>query len=248
MIRIGLTISIVALCHVHTFAQYKIWLGGEGSITNDFYHITDNGNMLRKHVPLISGMGGVNVRQELPKNFFIELAILWTEYEEGIGFKKAQAYGESNTIDATIIPLRVGKKFNLIKQKLFLTPIVGYARCINADYGYDDPPGSGPSSTGKDPLTNGQSVSYTETEHTSFSKTYPLIQTGVSVELIFLKSAMFFLSVNYYSGVRKVIQEDIVYSAENLTPQTATAVSKGQMLAIGCGLKYAINDLWTRRK
>jgi hypothetical protein len=190
-------------------------------------------------------MGGVNIRQELPKYFFVELAVLWTEYNEGVGFHNAFGYGVTNTIDATIIPLRVGKKFNLAKQKLFFTPIAGYARCINADYGYDTP---GPDNGGQDQLTNGQIVNYTETEHTSFSKTYPLIQAGISVEVIILKSAMFFLSMNYYGGIKKVIQEDITYSVDNSAPQTATAVSKGQMVTLGGGLKYAISDLWKRNK
>lgn len=245
MIRTALSIFISLFFSIHVFAQYKTWLGGEGAATNDFYHITDNGNTLRKFSPLVSGIGGVNVRQELPKNFFAEVAVLWTEYEEGVSFHNALGYGSGNAINAVIIPLRIGKKFNLVKQKLFLGPVLGYSRCINSDYGYDDDT-SGPNSEGLDPLKNGQSVHYTETGHASFSKTYPLIQTGISVEFIFLKSAMFFLSFNYYTGTRKVIQEDITYSVDSAAPQTATAVSKGQMLTLGGGLKYAISDLWKR--
>jgi hypothetical protein len=244
MIRTALLIFVSLFFSIHAFGQYKTWLGGEGAATNDFYHITDNGNMLRKFAPLVSGIGGVNVRQELLKNFFLEVAVLWTEYEEGVRFHNASGYGSGNAIDAVIIPLHLGKKFNLVKHKLFLAPVVGYSYCINKDYGYDDT--SGPNGEGVDPLKNGQSVHYTETEHASFSKTYPLIQTGVDVEFIFLKSAMFFLSVNYYTGMRKVIQEDITYSVDNTAPQTATAVSKGQMLTLGGGLKYAISDLWLR--
>jgi hypothetical protein len=246
MMRSFLIIIFIVFTAFGTFGQNKTYFGVEAAVTNDFYHMSDNRGSLRKHVPLVSGMGGINVRHEFHKNLFFELAVLRTEYEVGFGFRNAAwgMYGSGNSIDAWIIPLRFGKKFNLVKEKLFLVPVIGYAVCINSDYGFDAGQGPDGTGSGSQGLANGQQATYTETISDSFSKTFPLVQTGVGIEFKFHKSALFSLSMNYYSGFRKVIQDKISYSIDNSTSQTAIDVSKGQMLSISAGLKYAISNLW----
>jgi hypothetical protein len=235
---VGVLIFYVVLSPV--FAQNKTYFGVEGAITHDLYEIQDDGNTL-KTVPLIEGLWGVNIRQDLNRLFFVEAALARNYYDEGFGFKTVPYYGSSSGIDAWLIPLRAGAKVNLYHQKVYAVPLIGYAFCINSDYPF---PGQGHGTARSSTIT--VLYSYSETYPTS-TRYFSLLQAGVGLEFKLFKALLFSMSSSYYKGFAKVVQLDIVYSVNNSSSIRATSVSKGDFWTLGAGFKYPVSDLWTRR-
>ena len=232
------TVIITTLC----YAQNKTYIGAEAAVSSDIYDIVDNFSGL-KNSPLITGLWGFTIRHELSNHLFLETGLLRKYYNEGISFKISSGYTETNAINAWLVPLRLGTKINLHKDKIHLVPVIGYIYCINSDYGYGDGSGSG-----YEYHPNGDSMSYNYKAFYNFNKAFPLLQTCMGLEFKLLQSALINVSVSYYTGFKKVILQDINYSVNNSPVQTATALSKGEMVCLGVGFKYAISDLWLKKK
>lgn len=164
-----------------TFAQKNIYVGGEAAVNHDVYEIIDKGLLLKK-VPLITGYFGLNIRQELSPNVFLEAGLLRKYYNEGIGFKVFPSYTESNAISGWLIPLRLGTRINIHKQKMHLIPVIGYTLGINSDYGYGNGGIGGAEMNSKD------TVYHSGHSKLSLRRTFPLLQTGVGIEFVLLRT------------------------------------------------------------
>jgi len=240
MTKINLTaLTILFFMTTHAIGQNKTYFGMEAAMTNDIYEITDNGNNL-KSVPLVTGLWGFNLRQDI-HNIFLETGLIRKYYDEGFGFHSMDGYGSSNAIDAWIIPLRLGTKINLCKDKIYFVPIIGYSFCINSDYGSYGY-GSGSQKSGSD------SISYNYSDNVSLTKNFSLLQTGLGFEFKLFKTAILSVSTNYYTGFKKTVQLDINYKTNNSATTTGKAFSKGEFWSFGVGLKYPISDFWTKKK
>ena len=217
-------------------AQSKTYLGIEGGASNDRYDYIDNGVLLKK-VPLVSGYFGLTVRQNLNENAFLEFGLLRKYYSEGIGFKTSNGYGSGNAINAWLIPLRLGSRINLAKQRVYLTPVIGYTLAINSDYGHGDGGSAGFEINKRD------TVNYNVFSKLNLRRTFPLLQTGLGVEFLIGRSALISFSANYFTGLHNVIEQDIQYM-HNGSSSTAKGLSKGDMLSFNLGLRYQISHLW----
>lgn len=224
-----------------SFSQMKTYLGVEVAATHDVYDLVDHGDGL-KNIPRISGLWGFTFRQDLNPFLFLEAGFLRKYYNEGIGLKVSSGYSETNAINAWYIPLRLGYRINVCKEKIVAVPLIGYSICINSDYGYGD--GGGASME----QGLGYTASYNYISYYNLTKTFPLLQTGMGIEFQLLKTALLTVSANYYTGFKKVIALDINYTVNNSPQKTAHAFSKGENFSIGVDLKYPISKFWGKSK
>jgi hypothetical protein len=222
------------------FTQKNTYVGIEAALNHDVYDQLDKGNLLKK-AALISGYYGLNIRQELNNAVFIEAGILRKHYYEGFGTNIFSGYSETNAINAWLIPLRLGSKINLKNHQLFLIPVIGYARAVNSDYGYGDGGIGGFQSN----LTD--TVHFSVSSNLNLRRSFPLLQTGLSIECYFLKKALLSFSANYYTGFTNVIEQDIIYT-HNSNTYTASGLSKGELMSFGVAAKYPIGGIWNKRK
>ena len=218
--------------------QGKTYLGFEVSMANDLFTISDKGDYL-KNVPLYNGTWGFNLRQEVGKIFFVESGFLVKFYQQGFGFKTIPYYGSSSGDPSWLIPARLGLNVNLLQEKVYLTPVVGYSFGINPLYrSYGLGYGTSKSST--------TSIVYSYTETPNSSRYFSLFQVGLGIEFKLFRTLRLSTLANYYSGLNKVNQLNIAYTVNNSTAATGIATSKGQFWSIGVGLKYPISNFWNR--
>lgn len=243
MFKTGFIALALAFTVITVPAQRNTYIGVEGAINNDVYDIIDNGTLL-KNVPLITGYFGLNIRQDISPAVFLETGLLRKYYDEGIGFKSASSYSEGNAINALFIPLRLGVRIKLLKfpeRQLYLVPVIGYVFGINSDYGYGDG-GEGGSETAPQ-----DTISYVVNSRLSLRRTFPLLQTGMGVEFVFLRSMFVSVTANYYTGFKNLMEQNIEYT-RNSVSNTAKGLSKGELMSFGLAIKYPISYLWKSHK
>ena len=231
---------LAVLLSTTCFPQKKTYIGIEGSIANDRVTIEDNGNEL-KHVPLLAPLVGINFRHEIYKNLFVEAGLLYKPYDEGMGFKLDRGYSTGTGFNSWIIPLRIGTSIKLFEGIINLVPVIGYSFCRNQDYGYDSV--YAPGSSWGYIKTQQNSIAYSGAT-TYNNKTFSLVQTGLGIEVKLFRTVNLNFSANYYLGLNKVYQQDVLYNINNSPDQSAKMVSKGQFWSVGVKLQYPISNLW----
>jgi hypothetical protein len=236
MARAVLTTLTLICLQTCLLAQKNTYIGGEGALNRDVYDIIDNGTLLKK-VPLISGYFGLNIRQDLTPKVFVETGLLRKYYNEGIGFKVFGGFSEGDAINCWFIPFRLGTRINIHKHKIDLVPVIGYTLAINSDYGYGD------GGMGGDIISGHDTIYYSVYSKLSLTRSFPLLQTGMGVEFILLRTVLVSVAANYYTGFKNVIEQNIQYT-HNSTTYTATGLSKGELVSFGVAVKYPISHLW----
>lgn len=224
-------------------SQNMTYFGMEASFTNDVYEITETGDDLTEG-PHLSGLWGFNLRQDVTNYFFVETGVIRKYYDSEIGFKPINISFASGAIDAWVIPLRLGTRLNIYKEKIYLVTVVGYSFCINSYYGYGNAI-TGPGFA----KTANYSVSFSYSENTDLEKYFSLLQTGLGFELKLFKKIILSVSSSYYAGFENVIElKDITYTVNNSNTFTGNSISKGDFWSFGAGLKYPISNFWTKKK
>ncbi|MBK7650773.1 MAG: hypothetical protein IPJ20_08535 [Flammeovirgaceae bacterium] len=239
MKQFALTTATIFYLLNSAYGQNKTYIGLEFSIANDIYKITDNSDYLM-NIPLINGAGGFNIRQEVNKNFLIEVGLLMKYYQQGFGFKTIPYYGSSSSDPSWLIPVRIGLNLNLYKGKIYLVPVVGFTFGINPPYGFGLGYGKQISST--------TTIDYNYAENPDVTRYFSLLQTGIGFEVKLFKALLFSISTNYYKGFNKTTHLDINYMVNNSNQATGTAISKGDFWCVSTGLKYPISNFWTMHK
>jgi hypothetical protein len=239
MKQFSLTAAIIIYLLNSVYGQTKTYVGFEFSVANDLYAITDNGDYL-KGVPLVNGLGGLNIRQEINSSIFVETGVLLKYYWEGFAFKTIPYYSTTSSDPSWIIPVRFGFNMNLYKRKIYLVPVVGYSFGIDPSFGYGIGYGKQTSST--------TSIDYYYAENPHVSRYFSLLQTGVGFEFVLFKTLLFSTAANYYKGFNKTTQLDINYTVNNSSETTGTAISKGDFWCVSTGIKYQISNFWARGK
>ena len=225
------------------FSQNKTFIGGEFAMTGDIYDIIDPCNLITI-TPLITGSWGVTAGQEINNNFLIETGLIRKYYDEGFGYNIESLIlgSSSNAFITWQIPPRLKSRINLINERLFLTATIGYHFSINTAYGYGGGSGGGCFIDGNDTIK----VSYTIND--SITKTFSLIETGLGFEYVVFDGFIINLTSSYYTGLRKVYQLDMTTENYNCSSDNAYGISKGGYWNIAFGVKYALSNLWRRKK
>lgn len=240
MAKTVLTTATLILLLNSVFAQRNTYIGGEGAVNHDVYEIIDNGTLLKK-VPLVTGYFGFNIRKDLSPAVFIEVGLLRKYYDEGIGFKVSADNAETNAINGWFIPLRLGTRINIGKEKIHLVPVIGYTLGINSDYGYGD------GGVGGQFINSQDTIDYNVYSKLSLTRTFPLLQTGIGVEFILLRTLLISLAANYYTGFKNLIEQNIEYTY-NANTYSAKGLSKGEIVSFGLAIKYPISHLWSHNR
>jgi len=225
------------------FSQNKTFIGGEFAMTGDIYDIIDPCNLITT-TPLITGSWGFTAGQEINNNFLIETGLIRKYYDEGFGYNIESLIlgSSSNAFITWQIPLRLKSRINLINERLFLTSTIGYHFSINTEYGYGGGSGGASLVDGNDTIR----VSYTIND--SITKTFSLIETGLGFEYAAFDGFIISLTSSYYTGLRKAYQLDMTTENYNCSSDNAYGISKGGYWNIAFGIKYALSNLWRRKK
>jgi hypothetical protein len=232
----------VLVTHILTFvfitasAQKNTYIGVEGAANTDVYEIIDKGALL-KNIPLLSGNFGLTIRQDLGPTVFLETGLLRKYYNEGIGFKTSGGYSSGNAINAWLIPIRIGTRINIRRQKVHLVPVIGYIHAVNSDYGYGD------GGIGGYEVYNQDTIHFGVHSKLSLRHTFPLLQTGIGVEFVLFRTVLASVTASYYTGFRNLIEQDIEYT-HNSTTYTAQGLSKGEFASFGIAFKFPVSHLW----
>jgi len=239
MKKISFILTIVFFIQTAS-AQKRTYIGAEAAVNHDVFEIIDNGTQLA-NVPFITGYYGLNIRQEVGSAVFIETGLLRKGYGEGIGFKNSQGYGDDNAISAWLIPLRLGTKINIKRNKVHLVPVIGYTFGVNREYGYGDGGSSGFFRSGTD------TFNYAVSSKLSLRRTFPLLQTGIGIECPLFRVALLSIAANYYTGFKNLIEQDITYTHNSRT-YTAKGLGKGETLSFGIAVKLPVSGLQTKAR
>lgn len=228
-------IATASFLTLSSFGQNKTYLGASSALCFDIYNYTDNGHNLRT-VPVAEATWGFNFRQEFSKNQFFETGLVRNYYDQGFGFinlnDNGNGMGQSRAVDFWSVPLLLGNKFNLYKEKVHLVPIFGASYNKNLRYNTSLGIQSGSARTGND------SVSYYATIDTRLSRHFTLLQSGIGLEFKILKTAIFSLNTSYSTGFKEIVQININYKTNNAAePVFGKIFSNGESLSIGADLK-----------
>lgn len=113
-----LTIFSVVFIITTTVAQKRTYFAAEAAVTNVF-EIADHGGGL-KDIPLISGLWGFNIRQDLNKKLFFETGLLRKYYNEGIGFKISSGFLKPMLSILGLYPFDSVQRLTFVKKKYIL--------------------------------------------------------------------------------------------------------------------------------
>ena len=240
MIKRFLLTFPIAFSFVMASAQRITYLGAEGAVNLDVYNYIDNGSLIKHEYPS-SGYFGLNIRQDINPGLFVETGLLRKYYYEGIGFTTSAGYISSNAISAWLIPLRLGTRINISRKKVYLVPVVGYLVGINTDYDYGD------GGIGGSEIYKRDTINFSMNSKLSLRRTFPLLQTGIGIEFMLLRTALISVAANYYTGFKNVMTQDIEYT-DNSATSTAKGLSKGEIVSFGIACKYPVSNLWTQKK
>ena len=223
------------------FSQKNTYFGGELAMTGDVFDMNDPCGLLTS-TNLITGYWGFSVGQEINRNLLIETGFFIKYYDVGYGY--SSGFGNvgfsSNAFDSRQIPVRLKARFNLLKDRLFLTTTVGYHFCFNYDYGDDYGSGGSETIIGNDTVN----MSYTVR---ALSKDFSLIETGVGLEFALFDGFIVSLSSSYYAGLKKIYQMDITRKDADCISTDSYGISKGSYWSVAFGVKYAVSNLWKKK-
>ncbi len=214
--------------------QTRTYIGIEGAVTNDKYQLDDPGDMIMP-THCVSAMGGINVRQELNNWFSLESGLIFKFYKKGIGVKgQPELYSTGESFNSWQIPFRFNARLNLKSNIVFLKSTIGFHYCFNNDFFSSSGSGFGFFNGNETPV-----FSYEERTNTSLTKRFPLLETGLGLELKLSGKSLLTFSGSYYTGFKDVMQSNIEYQA-NGTGSDAVMTSKGNYFSYSVGFRYPI--------
>jgi hypothetical protein len=231
---------ICLLSVVFCSGQKTTWVGIEGSFAVDRYEIVDHYGALKRPV-IISPLAGINIRQEITGNTFLETGILYKPYDEGTSFKGNFGYSQSTGFNAWIIPVRMGTKIKLYR-KVCMIPVIGYAIGFDRDYTYDTGGGTGSGS-----ISNTGTVINYNYDVTYPSRSWGLLQTGIGFQFILFKKMDLTVSTNYYTGFKTVLSQHYQYSVNSSAQHEADTFTNGGFFSSGIAFRYPVSGIWQKK-
>ena len=232
------------LMSVAMTAQDQIYIGFEVGATKDIYEFSGNENHITP-AQWHNATWGLTLRKDLNDFISLETGITWKSYYEGYTFHfltpviSGSSSHISNSYTSWQIPLRIRSKIHLSKDKVFLTPILGYQWCIASN--------NIPSVSTSQTSINDFMVSSSNTTTFDSERTFSLLETGLGLEFRILKKAIFTASASYFTGFKKVMNLDIAYEINDEPITHANMYSKGEYRSFTFGVRYMISDLWSKK-
>ena len=221
-------------------SQRTTFLSYEAAGNFDIFPIHDPCNNI-KTGNLLSGYLGITIGHEIGHNCVLETGFIRKNYTEG--YQNAQPVtrfdqwiSSSEAFYAMQVPLRLKKSFNLIRNRFYITPVLGYHLSYNFDYGYDS-----------DNISNlfDSTVVYSVIfdNSRSLKRFFSLIETGVSFDYYLTHTLNLSLLFSHYSGLNKVYHVDITTNKNNCITDQASGYSKGSYWSLGLAFRCRVSNL-----
>jgi len=226
---LSLFVSTVSLAQ--SSSPSRTYIGVDVAYVADKYGFNDPGGRLEQ--PQLDGaLWGVNVRQVLMKYLYLETGVYTRPYKVGIAFRNAGSTGGTDR-KAVLLPLRVGARLPLFKEKVIISPVVGYVLALANE-------GQTPWSYGDLHDLEGNKT------HFDYTVQYPtqafsLLQAGLGFDIPLWPKTLLSINTSYYQGLDKILIQHVTYSVNNGPETTATAYTKGSTYSIGIGFKCQVS-------
>jgi hypothetical protein len=242
------TTAILTFCVSVIYSQRSTTIGVELASSSDIYKITEqqlvqiksNASELSASRPT-SSIVGLNIRRNLNSTFYLETGLHLKTYsvERSFEFNENNftiGYSNNNYFRSFIIPVKMGVKVNLYKDKVQLTPNMGFSLVKN-HFPKLNPNTNQGTGTYAYPSNSSLIYSYSTRYNTS---SYVLFQTGIGLDVKLTRAITLSLAGSNYQGFKKVISQDIKYNFSNQPERAAQSYSNGSMRTFSFGLKFAL--------
>lgn len=234
---------IVFTCVSASAQENRTWLGFDFGASNNYSIATDFGNNI-KAIPSPNGTWGIHVRQDFKHATFVEAGFLRNNYTPGYYFKSLGNVGTAGLgkgIRTMQIPLRLGKRINVYKNKWYLVPVIGYAFGMNLNPNKRFGSLVGTSSNYRD------TISYIA-DLKGLKHYFSLVQAGLNIECNLNKAMIFCMAINYNGCFQPIAHTDLIYHSNRQPNSTARIVSNGSNLYYRIALKLELGLLWSSVK
>jgi hypothetical protein len=225
---LSLTLSAASLAQPST--PNRTYIGVDVAYVADKYGFNDPGGSLEQ-AALDGALWGINLRQVVMKYVYLETGVYTRPYKVGIAFRNAGSTAGTDR-RAVLLPLRVGARLPLFKEKLTVSPVVGYVLALanegQTSWSYGDL---------QDLEGNKTHFDYTVQYPT---QAFSLLQAGLAFDIPLWPKTLLSINTGYYQGLDKILIQHITYSMNNGPETTATAYTKGSFYSIGIGLRYQV--------
>ncbi|NOZ45801.1 MAG: hypothetical protein GXO79_03365 [Chlorobi bacterium] len=246
MKKISFRIAIFISLSTSVFAQNKTYIGFDFGYKGDIYQFADYGNSLTAY-PIPGSVYGFNLGQELKNSIIVESGIYKVNYWSSVMFKELSFGSSGSSIDSWQIPFRLKTNINLYKNKISISPYIGYVLAFNQNY-TSSRPNNASLGYGSATITNStDSISYYYDEFSNYKKVFSLIETGIALNYKTKHGFQWSIITNYNTGLSKVIQQNVKYTINNQPEQKGNYVSNGDNFQVLIGLKYQISNIWQNK-
>lgn len=236
-------LSIIALVlSASMFAQNKTYIGLSSYTTSDVFTQT-NDLGFSPHGELFDQLFGVSLRQELSKTHSIEIGYTEKAYKTQWGYRPIDSISlginANDEYKSYQIPIRLISKFNIYKDRLSLSTIVGYS--INGSS-----QGIKTISRNSETVYGSDIISIQNT--TNFkAKYYSLLETGLSLDLRIKENLTLSVFGSYHTGFKDVVQTNYSYQINSEPINSGSITNKGEYFSFGFKIQAPISNLWTKK-
>ena len=234
---------IVFTCVSASAQENRTWLGFDFGASSNQSVAVDFGTNLQA-IASTSAAWGAHIRQDFKNASFVEAGFLRNNYTPGYYFKSLGNVGTAGLgkdIRTMQIPLRLGKRINVYKNKWYLVPVIGYAFGMNLNPNKRFGSLVGTSSNYRD------TVSYIA-DLKGLKHYFSLVQAGLNIECNLNKAMIFCMAINYNGCFQPIAHTDLIYRINGQPNSTARIVSNGSNLYYGIALKLELGLLWSSVK
>jgi hypothetical protein len=215
-------------------AQKNIYVGVEIGAANDRLQFFDDADHV-VNAPLANVRAGMIIGYTFHNSLAIEAGVIRKNYKEGFGFdfETFESYNNSTSIRTWQFPLRLKPKVRVFEDNVFFTPTIGFNYCINLDHRFHSG-GGGSGGSPEETLRYNYAVDY------GLTRSFPLVETGLGIEVHVLKKASISFLASYFTGFKPVVDIDLIYTVNDGPDTPVQAHSKGEYASFYIGLRYPI--------
>jgi hypothetical protein len=244
MRKFMLFVILTATIFIDTnLAQTGIYLGYENGFKFDrFNYINSKGYSVNKPSfnEILGGYIGYKLdRYTFESGFYFHYtSIRIYDYNRSTGTVGGYVGGtHGNEMDNFIIPLRFGMEFNMVKNRIFIKPEIGFTGIIARDYSKIQPSSWWSENTRWDSIfipTNGDSTITCSYRTSKFNLGY---EVSLSAGFRIKKKFDIYFKGSLLNSLKPLFYETITYYSD-AGNETATIMFHGNSISIQIGLRY----------
>jgi hypothetical protein len=249
MKSITLFLAIVAffMVSLEAIGQRTTYLGFEFGPKYEKISVVDPGGLVGEKPIYYSPAGGFIIGQEISRGLLLETGL--NAFKYGVGFRlKSPNVGliSGQSYAAIQIPVRLKSNFGFFRERLKISPFIGYSFVHNMRYEID----KGTSNIGghSSSFHAGDESRLTMVATPGLRKNYSLIEAGVSVSWQFNNSFVLYISGCSTKGFKKMTEIDGTYQIGNGPEQTTKISSNGDFYNVLFGVKFPISPAWQYKR